>query len=131
MRIVIGAAVATLLAAAAAGAAVAWHPPQAATKPAPRPSVPAEIAVPGLTWQSGAATLRLLEHPCPYKDVALQLETEGIAPALSYVVHVGQKRIIGCWARDMGGDVMTLEPGRELGQIPLAWFRADRVGRAD
>lgn len=80
-------------------------------------------AVPGLTWRSGTATLRLTADACPYADLALQLETEGIAPARAYVVDQRDRKSIGCWAKDIGGDVVTMEPGREPGQIPIDWFR--------
>jgi hypothetical protein len=117
MRILVATAAASLLTAAAAAGIMQAAPA------APR-AEPATEAVPGLVYQSGKAMLRLTATPCPFKELRMELEREGIPPVRAYVVEQGSKQFVGCWSTDMGGDVMTLEPGRELGQIPVGWFRA-------
>lgn len=123
MRILIATAAASLLTAAAAAGMM-----RAAPQPAPQADT-ATVAAPGLVWQSGKAALRLTDKPCPFDDLRRDLEREGVPPVRAYVVEQGDKKTTGCWAVDMGGDVMTLEPGRELGQIPVSWFRAGTAAR--
>lgn len=121
MRILIATVAATLLtAAAAAGVALRSTPAQPAKAEA-RP----ERAVPGLVWRSGTATLRLTDRRCPFEELSTQLEVEGVSSALAYEVQQGARKHTGCWAKDVGGDVITLEPGQELGQIPIDWFRSE------
>lgn len=124
MRVLIASAAAMTLAAAAA-AALALHKPPA--KPAQPTAVatadaPAD-AVPGLVWRSGSATLRLTDRPCPSEDLARALEIEGVTPPLAYEVTQANRRYTGCWSKDLGGDVVTMEPGRDIGSIPIAWFQ--------
>lgn len=123
MRILI-AIVAALLVTAGATARMTLQ-----AKPANHAAVPqgeyAIKAVPGLVWHSGTVTLRLTDRPCPFNDLAVQLDAEGTGPVRAYVVQQGSRQVIGCWSKDAGGDVMTLEPGRELGQIPVTWFRIE------
>ena len=125
MRILIPSALAMTLAVAAAAAAMALHtppsrPPQ---RLAVRDAAPPTDAVPGLVWRSGTATLRLMDGPCPSPEFAQTLETEGVTKARAYEVVQGSRRYTGCWTKDIGGDVLTLEPGRDIGSIPIDWFR--------
>jgi hypothetical protein len=85
---------------------------------------PASRAVPGITWTSGSAVLRLTDTPCPSPEMSAELGMEGVTPPRVYVVEQGAKKTSGCWSTDVGGDVVTMEPGREIGTIPLDWFRA-------
>jgi len=126
MRILIASAAAMTMAAAAA-AAMALHAPPA--KPPQRVQASAGVvatdAAPGLVWRSGSATLRLTDRPCASEEFTRALETEGVTTARAYDVVQGSKRYSGCWTKDIGGDVVTMEPGRDIGQIPLDWFRRE------
>lgn len=121
MRILIATVAATLLTAAAAAGVAFRTAPAAPAKSAEKP----DRAAPGLVWRSGSATLRLTDRGCPFEDLSAQLEIEGVAPARAYDVQQGTRKTTGCWSRDVGGDVITLEPGKELGQVPLDWFRSE------
>lgn len=118
----------TLAAAAAAALAVHTPPPRASQRIAPHDAGPPTDAVPGLVWRSGSATLRLTGQPCPSEDFSRQLEMEGITKARAYEVTQGSHRFTGCWAKDDSGDVLTMEPGRDIGEIPIAWFRSESTG---
>lgn len=120
MRTLIATVAASLVTAAAAAAMTFHSAPEAKVRPQ---GEPATQAVAGLTWQSGKAVLRLTDKPCPFEELSAELGMEGISPARAYEVQVGGKKSIGCWSTDAGGDVVTLEPGREIGTIPLDWFR--------
>ena len=131
MRVMI--AVATpVLVAAAATAAMALHSRPAAparSPPSGVSTVPGAAAIPvvaepGLVWRSGTATVRLTDRPCPSDELALALEMEGVTKPRAYDVVQGGRASTGCWVKDRAGDVVTLEPGREVGSIPLDWFRA-------
>lgn len=127
MRILI-ASVAAMTMAAAAAAAMALHAPPAKLvqrAPAANPAQMPSDAVPGLVWRSGSATLRLTDRPCASEEFTRVLETEGVTQARAYDVVQGSKRYSGCWSKDIGGDVVTMEPGRDIGQIPLDWFRRE------
>jgi len=78
-----------------------------------------------LVWRSGTVTLRLTEEDCPYRELAADLECEGIPPAKAYVVDQESRRTIGCWTSDRDGDVITREPNGMAGTIPIDWFRRD------
>jgi hypothetical protein len=127
MRVLI--ATATLLTlAAAAAAAMALHAPPARA-PQRTPTIVAEApptdAVPGLVWRSGTAALRLTDRPCPSNEFIRILEGEGVSPPLAYEVTQGNRRYGGCWAKDIAGDVVTMEAGRDIGSIPIGWFRRE------
>jgi hypothetical protein len=129
MRVLIASAAAMTVAAAAAAAVVLHVPP---AKPRQRAAaiageVPADAA-PGLVWRSGSATLRLTNRPCPSEDLSRALETEGVTNARAYDVTQGSRRYGGCWVKDLTGDVVTAEPGRDIGSIPIGWFRTDAGG---
>jgi hypothetical protein len=119
MRVLIATAIATTLAAVAA-AAMAWHLPRQWM--GPFHAAPKE-AVPGLVWRNGTATLRLTDRPCASESLALALQSEGVGKPRTYEVVQGSRRYTGCWVKDMAGDVVTAEPGREIAEIPIAWFR--------
>jgi hypothetical protein len=70
-------------------------------------------------------TLRLAERPCPSEEFSRALESEGVTKARAYDVVQGSRHYTGCWAKDVAGDVVTMEPGRDIGSIPIDWFRAD------
>jgi len=76
-------------------------------------------------WRSGTSTLRLTEEACPFRELAVDLEYEGIPPARAYLVDQGSRRSIGCWAPDIDGDVITREPDGLAGMIPMDWFGRD------
>jgi hypothetical protein len=125
MRVLIASAAALTLGAAAA-AALALHSPPAKLSQrtvASEAAAPTD-AVPGLVWRSGSATLRLTDQPCPNEEFTRTLESEGVTKPRAYEVTQGSRRYTGCWAKDVGGDVVTMEPGRDIGEIPIAWFRA-------
>lgn len=119
MRIAIVAAVALLTLAADltfwTSKAGGGHPPAAA---------PASARA-GLVWRSGGMVLRLTDHACPFEEMALLLETDGVPPARAYVVTQGEHKATGCWARDIGGDVLTRSPSGQEGTIPLDWFKSE------
>jgi hypothetical protein len=127
MRVMIATA-ATITLAAATAAAMALHsPPARQTHGAPAAIKVADMApadaVPGLVWHSGSATLRLTDRPCASDELANQLDGEGVMKALAYEVTQGSRHYSGCWTKDVSGDVVTAEPGRDIGSIPVAWFR--------
>jgi hypothetical protein len=125
MRSLIAGATALILAAAAA-TALALHSPPAAPPQRPHAAAaPPKDAVPGLVWRSGTATLRLTDRPCPSDELAQAVEMEGVTKARAYEVIQKKRRSTGCWAKGSDDDVVTMEPGRELGSIPIAWFQAD------
>jgi hypothetical protein len=105
-------------------AAAAWATLHTASAQSHRQAAPPDHAVPGLVWRSGTATLRLTDGPCPVEDFVRALEREGVTPARAYVVRQGRQQFTGCWARDLDGDVLTMEADREPGTIPLSWFQA-------
>ena len=127
MRVMIATA-ATITLAAATAAAMALHSPPAkwthrtSAAISTADAAPAD-AVPGLVWQSGSATLRLTDKPCASDELARVLDGEGVSQALVYEVTQGSRRYSGCWTKDVAGDVVTAEPGRDIGSIPIAWFR--------
>ncbi|NML44565.1 hypothetical protein HHL11_12435 [Ramlibacter sp. G-1-2-2] len=128
MRILIASAAAMTMAAAAAAAMALHAPPARPLQRAPAAANPAQMpsdAVPGLVWRSGSATLRLTDRPCASEEFTRALETEGVTKARAYDVVQGSRRYSGCWSKDIGGDVVTMEPGRDIGQIPLDWFRRE------
>lgn len=126
MRVLIVSGVMVTFAAAAAAALALHTPPPRSPQPAKfeAGSTPVD-AVPGLVWRSGSATLKLSGRPCPSEELARPLENEGVSGARAYDVVQGSKRYTGCWAKDVAGDVLTMEPGREIGSIPIGWFRAE------
>jgi hypothetical protein len=79
-------------------------------------------------WRSGTSVLRLTEQACPFRELAEDLEHYGVPPARSYVVQQKGKEVLGCWAPDMGGDVLTREPTGLAGFIPADWFRREGGG---
>lgn len=126
MRVLIPIAAAFTLAAAAA-AAMALHAPPArpAQRTAAAQAAPPTDAVPGLVWRSGTAALRLTDRPCPSEDFTHTLEGEGVTTPRAYEVMQGTRRYSGCWSKDIGGDVLTMEAGRDIGTIPIGWFRRE------
>lgn len=124
MRVLIATGVMVTFAAAAAAALALHTPPSKAFQPVKTGTAAAPAdAVPGLVWRSGSAMLRLTDRPCPSAELAAPLEIEGVSGARAYEVQQGSKRYVGCWAKDVAGDVLTMEPGREIGSIPIGWFR--------
>ena len=125
MRLVFASLATSILLAAAA----AWASLHSASAH-PSEGAPATDAVPGLVWHSGTVTMRLTDQPCRVDDFARVLEVEGVVPPRTYVVHQGSREFSGCWSKDLGGDVITMEANRDLGSIPIAWFRvpADAAG---
>lgn len=127
MRALIPIAAAFTLAAAAA-AAMALHAPPAkapAQRIAATEAAPPTDAVPGLVWRSGTAALRLTDRPCASEDFTRTLESEGVTTPRAYEVLQGSRRYSGCWSKDIGGDVLTMEAGRDIGTIPIGWFRRE------
>ena len=126
MRVLIATAAAMTLAAAAAAAVVLHAPPARAPQRSALADAAAPAdAVPGLVWRSGTATLRLTDRPCSSEDFTQTLELEGVTQAREYEVTQANRRYIGCWVKDVGGDVVTMEPGRDdVGTIPIGWFQS-------
>jgi hypothetical protein len=129
MRVLIAtAATLTLAAAAAAGMALHSPPSRSAQRvQVSQPAPPAE-AVPGMVWRSGTATLRLTDRPCPSEEFTRALESEGVSKPRAYDVTQGSRRFSGCWSKDVDGDVVTMEPGRDIGSIPIGWFQPGTGG---
>ncbi len=76
-----------------------------------------------LAWRNGTLTLYLTEQPCQFKAFSNDLEEVGIPPArASVVVQTGRPTLPGCWAPDMGGDVLTRDAGGNDGMVPANWF---------
>jgi hypothetical protein len=92
-------------------------------EPKSQPRAKPAAAVPGLVWRSGSMSLTLTDRPCPFEEMAAELEVEGVPPARAYVATQGARKASGCWARDMGGDILTRTPGGDEGTIPLDWFQ--------
>ena len=125
MRVLIASAAAMTLAAAAAAALALHSPPsKAPQRPAASGAFSTGDAAPGMVWRSGTVSLRLTDRPCPSEDLARALETEGVTKARAYELTQKSQRVTGCWSKDLGGDVLTLEEGREIGTIPVGWFRS-------
>jgi hypothetical protein len=125
MRVLIVTAGAMTVAAAAAAAMALHSPPSRpahAVRTVAHASAPSD-ATPGLVWRSGSATLTLTGRPCPNEDLSRSLVGEGVGEPRAYEVSQGTRRYIGCWTKDVGGDVVTAEPGREVGSIPIEWFQ--------
>jgi hypothetical protein len=93
-------------------------------RPAP-PKSPETQALGELVYRRGTFSLRLTNRPCPVDEFVLELESEGVPPALAFVTTQGDRRHLGCWAKDIGGDVMTRQAGAEPGTIPIDWFQRD------
>lgn len=94
--------------------------------PAAAPARPA-AAQPGLVWRSGGMALLLTDRPCPFEEIAAELEAEGIPPARAYAAQQGERRSTGCWVRNLDGDAVTRRPDGELGTIPKEWFRHEPI----
>lgn len=99
------------------------------------PAAPAPVVVLAsggdLVWRTGTMALRLTDESCPFDEERDQLELEGVPPAKRYIVTQAGRKRSGCYVKDMGGDVLTLEPaGREVGTIPMEWFRREASERA-
>jgi hypothetical protein len=74
-------------------------------------------------YRQGTYSLRLTQEACEQPELALALETEGIPPARIYFEEQGGRRAIGCWVRDVGGDISTLSAGGTSGTVPSDWFK--------
>lgn len=82
-------------------------------------------AAPGIVWRSGVITTILLDDECPYEDIKVVLEFEGVPPVRAYrTVQADRIDVPGCWARAIDGDVLTMSHGSglQVGLIPLSWF---------
>lgn len=108
----IGLALASIL---AAGLILALEAPAAAA-----PAGPMQ-----LVYRQGTYSYRLTDDPCPSEEFALELETEGIPPARAAVITSGNRRSIGCWAKDIGGDVMTRQFNAVPGTLPIDGFKPE------
>lgn len=77
-----------------------------------------------LMYRYGSFVLRLTEEPCPFEELDLQLSDEGIPPARAYREQQrdGRWRTPGCWAADIGGDIMTRDTAGGEGTIPRDWL---------
>jgi hypothetical protein len=120
-----------LLALVAAAVKIAFAVHQPPAHGAEVPPVAAGTGGSNLVWRTGTMVLRLTDEDCPFTEERDQLEAEGIPPAKRYVVTQAGRKRSGCYVKDMGGDVLTLEPdGREVGTIPIDWFRREASERA-
>lgn len=92
----------------------------AADRPAAQASNTAELA-----YRRGSFVLRLTDEPCPYEEITSTLDREGIPPAKAYreLLNDGRWALPGCWARDIGDDVMTMDTASdERKTIPKEWL---------
>lgn len=92
------------------------------------PTDPPKVA-PGhgdLVWTSGTYAVRLTDQPCLFPQFAEYLEEQGIPPArASVATQTGRPDVAGCWAFDIAGDVITLDPTTPPEAIPVSikWFK--------
>lgn len=78
-----------------------------------------------LAYRRGSFALRFTEEPCPYDEIAEQLNNEGIPPAKAYreLLADGRWALPGCWVRDISNDVMTLTSAdQETKTIAKEWL---------
>ena len=91
----------------------------------PLPAPSAIAATGDLVYRSGTYSVRLTDEPCPYEEITSTLDSEGIPPAKAYreLLSDGRWALPGCWARDIGGDVMTMDTAsNERKTIPKEWL---------
>ena len=80
----------------------------------------------GKVYRQGTYSVTLTELPCPFEEIASDLESEGIPPAKATSIISGGRHWHGCWAKDIGGDAMVRDPmSLERGTIPIDWFRRE------
>ena len=77
-----------------------------------------------LVYRSGSYVMRFTDEPCPFDDLDLQLQNDGIPPAKAYrtLTKDGRWAMPGCYAKDMGGDLTTLDTAGNQGTIPQEWL---------
>lgn len=112
MRAIFAAGV--LLALAALGIYAGWS--GAAPKPAAAGGDP--------VYRSGSFILRLTQEECPFEELDTDLTNRGIPPARAYrtLTKDGRWAMPGCWAKDMGGDILTADTAGAEGFIPQDWL---------
>lgn len=88
-------------------------------------AAPAPVTTGELVYRQGTYSYRLTDEPCPFEEFALELEAEGIPPARMAAITSGSRRFTGCWAKDIGGDVMTRQFNVEPGTLPLDGFKPE------
>jgi hypothetical protein len=91
----------------------------------PEKPQPATAAAPTvLTYRYGSFVMRLGDEPCPFEELDAMLTSEGVPPAKAYreLQRDGRWRMPGCWATDIGGDVMTRDTAGGEGTIPKDWL---------
>lgn len=93
------------------------------TRSAPSPPAPMVAASGDLEYRQGTYRVRLIEQPCPFYDVAEQLEAEGVPPAKRAAVTTGSRTHTACWIPDGTGEIMTLDQDGKGGTLPQEWFR--------
>lgn len=109
MRSILG----VLLAAIVAAALTLLVGPMLVAKMASKPATPVKAGgppAPGMVYHYGSYTFALTDKPCPFPELAEELESDGIPPARVGIATSGDQSISRCWVADMGKDVMTLGP---------------------
>lgn len=73
-----------------------------------------------LTYRFGTFVMRLTDEPCPFEELDEHLTEQAVPPAKAYRVQErdGRWSTPGCWATDMGGDMMTMDTAGGEGMIP-------------
>lgn len=97
---------------------VLWQPVPAAL-PAP--------ATGALVWRNGTFAMKLGDEPCPFEELDEALTERGVPPVKAYreLQRDGRWSMPGCWAKDMGGDVVTMDTAGGEGFVPIDWFNRD------
>lgn len=104
-----------VLACLCVGAIVAplWFSAQARQEPTADP-----------VYRSGGFVLRLTQEDCPFEELDADLTNRGIPPAKAYRTLTGDGRwaMPGCWAKDIDGDILTVDTAGGEGFIPKEWL---------
>lgn len=78
-----------------------------------------------LAYRRGSFVLKLTDEPCPYEEIGAVLDSEAIPPAKAYreLLSDGRWALPGCWAKDISGDVMTMDTASdERKTLPKEWL---------
>lgn len=89
-----------------------------------RPKAKVQAAGDHLVYRSGSYVMRFTDEPCPFEELDLLLSSDYIPPAKAYrtLTKDGRWAMPGCYAKDMGGDLATLDTAGNQGTIPQEWL---------
>jgi hypothetical protein len=75
-------------------------------------------------YRSGSFIMRLTGEECPFEELDTDLTNRGIPPVKAYrtLTKDGRWAMPGCWAKDMGGDILTVDTAGGEGFIPKDWL---------